>query len=220
MEILTEIQKKILLLISSLPEKDAFYLTGGTALSAFYLKHRKSHDLDFFTTVEEIIHPFSQKVEKVLIEEGLRIEKKRGFSSFVELVAMLESDSTVIHLALDTPFRFEKPREFVDFPGIKIDSLVDIAVNKLLALFGRAELRDFIDVYFLREHFSKNDLIEKAKRKDKGFDLYWLGVAMERIENLPDNSSEMYLLTKPCNMKELKEFFRTWRKEIAKKIQE
>lgn len=218
MEILTEIQKKILLLINSLPEKDAFYLTGGTALSAFYLKHRKSHDLDFFTTVEEIILPFSQKVERVLTQEGLKIEKKRGLSSFVELLVMSGSDSTVIHLALDTPFRFEEPREFSDFPGVKIDSLIDIAVNKLLALFGRAELRDFIDIYFLREHFSKNDLIEKAKRKDKGFDLYWLGVAMERIENFPDSSTEMYLLIQPCNMNELKEFFRTWREEIAKEL--
>ena len=59
MEILTNLEKKILNLFSSLSDKDVFYLTGGTALSAFFLKHRKSHDLDFFTNVEELILPFN-----------------------------------------------------------------------------------------------------------------------------------------------------------------
>ena len=36
MEILTNLQKKILLRFSELSDKDVFYLTGGTALSAFY----------------------------------------------------------------------------------------------------------------------------------------------------------------------------------------
>ncbi len=95
----------------------------------------------------------------------------------------------------------------------------DIASNKLLALFGRAVLRDFIDVYFLiKERFTKNELLEKAKLKDPGFDLYWLGVAMERIEDFPDNSPDMHLLTRQCTMHELKEFFSIWRKEIIKEI--
>jgi len=49
LEILTNLQIEILKIVSNLPDKEAFYLTGGTALSAFFLKHRKSHDLDFFT---------------------------------------------------------------------------------------------------------------------------------------------------------------------------
>jgi len=31
-----------------------FYLTGGTALSEFYLKHRLSEDIDLFTKEEEV----------------------------------------------------------------------------------------------------------------------------------------------------------------------
>ena len=31
---------------------DTFYLTGGTALSEFYLQHRLSEDLDFFSEEE------------------------------------------------------------------------------------------------------------------------------------------------------------------------
>lgn len=219
MQILTDLQIKILNLFSTLPDKEVFYLTGGTALSAFFLKHRKSHDLDFFTSVEELILPFSQKLELSLRQENLKVERLRGFHSFVELSVSSKEDSTVIHFALDSPYRFEPPFDSEEIPSVKVDSLIDLATNKLLTLFGRATLRDFIDVYFLiKERFTKDELIRRSGQKDPGFDLYWLGVAMERINDFSDDSPEMHLLTRPCAMRELKDFYKEWRKEIMKKI--
>ena len=219
MEILTNLQKKILLHFSELPDAEAFYLTGGTALSAFFLKHRRSNDLDFFTNVEELILPLSRKIEASLIKEGFKAERLRGFHSFVELSVSSGNDSTVVHFALDSPFRFEQPSNIEEIPGLKVDSHIDMATNKLLALFGRAELRDFLDIYFLvKDRYTKNELIEKSAQKDPGFDLYWLGVAMERINNFSDDSPDLHLLTRPCKMNELKEFFSNWRKDILKEI--
>jgi predicted nucleotidyltransferase component of viral defense system len=221
LEILTNLQKKILHSLSLLPDKDAFYLTGGTALSAIFLKHRRSNDLDFFTNTEELILPLSQKLEASLIKEGFKIERLRGFHSFVELSVSSDNDSTVIHFGLDSPFRFEQPSDFDEIPGIKVDSLIDIATNKLLALFGRAELRDFIDIYFLvKKHFNKVELVEKAAQKDPGFDLYWLGIAMERINDFTDDSPDLHLLARSCTMNDLKAFFRNWKKDILKEIAE
>jgi predicted nucleotidyltransferase component of viral defense system len=219
LQILTDLQRKILNIFSAQPDEEAFYLTGGTALSAFFLKHRKSNDLDFFTSVEELILPFSQKLELPLKQENLKVERLRGFHSFVELFVTSKEDSTIIHFAVDSPFRFEQPCESKEIRGLKVDSLIDIATNKLLALFGRAALRDFIDVYFLvKERFNKSELVEKAAMKDPGFDLYWLGIAVERIDDLPDDSPDMHLLVRPCVMRELKEFYREWRKEIREEI--
>jgi predicted nucleotidyltransferase component of viral defense system len=219
LEILTDLQKKILNLFSELPDREAFYLTGGTALSAFFLKHRKSHDLDFFTCIEQLIIPFSQKFEASLQQEKLKVERLRGFHSFVELSVNSSEDSIIIHLALDSPFRFEQPGVSEEILGLKVDSLIDIATNKLLALFGRAALRDFIDIYFLvKECFNKSELVEKVAMKDPGFDLYWLGVAMERIEDFSDDSHDIHLLMRPCTISELKDFFRIWRKEIIKEL--
>lgn len=219
MEILTPLQKKILTIFSGLPDKELFYLTGGTALSAFFLKHRRSHDLDFFTNIEELISPFSHKLEEILKQEKLQVERARGFHSFVELFINSSEETIIVHFALDSPFRFEQPSECKQFPGLKIDSLIDIATNKLLALFGRAVLRDFIDIYFLsKEHFSKNELIEKTRKKDPGFDLYWLGVAMERINDFPEDAPDMHLLTQPCTMSELRKFFGIWREDIRKEL--
>jgi hypothetical protein len=59
LEILTNLQEKILHLFSEIPDQEAFYLTGGTALSAFFLKHRRSNGLDSFNhiEIEELISP-------------------------------------------------------------------------------------------------------------------------------------------------------------------
>ncbi len=66
---------------------------------------------------------------------------------------------------MDSPFRFEEPHQ-TPF-GVRVDSLMDIATNKLLTVFGRFEPRNFVDVFFLiKEKFSIEQLIEKSKLKD------------------------------------------------------
>lgn len=226
MEILNKVQKKVLGAFGSILDSEHFYLTGGTALSYFYLKHRKSNDLDFFTTNEELITPFSYRLEKTLIKDkGMAVQRQRGMHSFVELLVnpvggqflnRKVEETTIIHLAQEATFRFEKTREFPEYPKLKVDSLLDIALNKLLALFGRAILRDFIDVYFLvkRAKFNPEELMDKAKIKDPGFDLYWLGVALERINTFKDDSPEMLLLLEPVDFKDLLSFFKQWREKI------
>lgn len=56
MEILTPFQKELLKAIGDSKLADNFYLTGGTALAAFYLQHRYSEDLDFFTADPKMIY--------------------------------------------------------------------------------------------------------------------------------------------------------------------
>ena len=47
MEILTPLKKKVIKAVGKSDLKEDFYLTDGTALSAFYLEHRISEYLDF-----------------------------------------------------------------------------------------------------------------------------------------------------------------------------
>ncbi len=220
MPIINKVQETILKTLPEIPGSEPFYLTGGTALSYFYLRHRQSRDLGLFAFEEETIGPFSQQLETHLKTFGYQCRRQRALHSFVELVVTKDLETTLVHLARDSAFRFEPTQEFPDFPKLKIDSLTDIASNKLLALFGRATLRDFIDVYFLihQGHFSKGQLIDRAKQKDPGFDLYWLGVAFERIQNFDSNSADFLMLMKTLSIDELKKFFDQWRKEIAEEL--
>jgi predicted nucleic acid-binding protein len=52
--ILSDFQKAFLRLFAGLPDQERFYLTGGTALSEYYLGHRLSYDLDLFTTEADL----------------------------------------------------------------------------------------------------------------------------------------------------------------------
>lgn len=106
MQILSDLQKEILKTFIQLADHEAFCLTGGTALSAFFLQHRRSHDLDFFTSTEEILSPFSLKLEAALANKKFSVSRLRGFQSFIEIAVSSEEDQTIVHLALDSPFRF------------------------------------------------------------------------------------------------------------------
>ncbi|MDI6754231.1 MAG: nucleotidyl transferase AbiEii/AbiGii toxin family protein [Thermodesulfobacteriota bacterium] len=54
---ITPIQKNLLYDIGQIREASYFYLTGGTALAEFYLGHRRSYDLDFFTAEGDLLIP-------------------------------------------------------------------------------------------------------------------------------------------------------------------
>lgn len=46
----------------------------------------------------------------------------------------------------------------------------ELAANKVLALFDRAEARDFLDLVELTRHFELQSLMDLAGEKDTGFD--------------------------------------------------
>lgn len=202
------------------PDGDQFYLTGGTALAYFYLKHRKSNDLDFFTAETELLGPFSVSLESKLQKSGMTLEKQRGFRTFVEYHVKRGAESTVLQLAQDSPFRLSPVVAFPEFPGLPVDNLIDMSANKLMALFSRAALRDFVDIYFILKtgKFTEDELIANAQKKDPGFDLYWLGVAFERIRQFKEDAPDMLLLDGSLPLQILKTFFGEWQERLKKQL--
>lgn len=218
MKIINNLQEKILRLFGQAEDSQKFYLSGGTALAYFYLHHRQSRDLDFFTSADDAVPDFGKNLINFLTKQGFTVENRRTMRSFCELYVNKDNDSTIIHMAQDSLFRFEPTKEFDQYPGLKVDSFTDIASNKLLALFGRSALRDFIDVYTLIQKgaFSKEKLIKLAKEKDPGFDLYWVGVAFTQIQDFKSRDlNDMLMLLEPLEFGDVVDFFIQWRTEIA-----
>lgn len=218
--VISPFQDEMLKLFPSLPDSSSFYLTRGTALAHFYLQHRKSYDLDFFTSEEHLIDPFSRRFEALVQSQSLKTDRRRSLKSFVEIFVIRGEETCVIQFAQDSPFRFEPPQEFPAYPGLKVDSLREIASNKVLALFGRAALRDFIDLYVLihEAKFDPKRLMKEAQQKDQGFDLYWFGVALERINSYTAESQEMLMLLKPISFSSLQSFFNDWRRKVSESL--
>ncbi|MBI4688931.1 MAG: nucleotidyl transferase AbiEii/AbiGii toxin family protein [Nitrospirae bacterium] len=204
---MTELQLEIINALKGIEEAKEFYFTGGSALSAYYLHHRVSEDIDFFTSTEDLIQLISKKLKIELEKKGIAVNPIRNFKSFVEMIAKRGEESMKIQFALDSPYRLDKTQ---NIEGTIVDSFIDIAVGKLLALFGRAAERDFVDIYFLIKEgkFNLDELINKASEKDPGMDKYYLAIAFEQVRELPDTSEELKLrLLKPLDVKELKRLF-------------
>ena len=113
------------------------------------------------------------------------VKAVRRYETFVEFEVSAKGDSTKVQLSYDLPFRFENP---VDSDiGVKVNDYTDLIVDKLLAFFGRTEPRNAIDLFFILKTEDFWKLIELAKQKDPGFDLYWLPIALHKIKNFPDD---------------------------------
>jgi len=203
MEILTPLQRQILIAIGQTPLGRSFYLAGGTALAAFYLQHRYSVDLDFFTADPTAIARVPPLMQALAQRLGIAITFTRTLNTFLECFLHGPGGERVeMDFAQDTPYRLE-PTRFDNAIQINVDNLTDIACNKLSALFDRAEAKDFVDVYFLcQEIFSFEQLVELTKKKHLGIDNYWLAVALRRVEKV----EFLPRMIKPLSLEELKAF--------------
>lgn len=206
---LTPLQKEFMQLLASLPDKEQFYLAGGTALSEYYLGHRLSFDLDYFTGTENLILPLSYQIETACQKQGLGLKVVRRFSTFVELLIEKGNEKLKVDLALDSPYRFEPPA--LSSEGIYINDYSDLRSDKLLAYFGRSEPRDAVDLYFILQKESPEVLLAQVAQKDPGFDLYWFALALNRSENFPDEPERWLVkMIQPFEPRKLKKVFLDW----------
>lgn len=185
--LLSPVQRLFLAAFAQLPDQAQFYLAGGTALAEYYFGHRLSFDLDLFTAEGSLILPFSYQIEALGPQYGLGITVVRRFASYVEFAVSADGEQLKVDLAQDSPFRLEPLELSVD--GIYVSSLPDLCLDKLLAYYGRAEPRDAVDLYFILQQASLDQLIAQAAQKDPGFDLYWFAVALNRAAGFPDELS-------------------------------
>ncbi|MDI3298799.1 MAG: nucleotidyl transferase AbiEii/AbiGii toxin family protein, partial [Bacillota bacterium] len=89
-----------------------------------------------------------------------------------------------------SPFRLAASSRSVE--GMPVRSLPDLAADKTLALFGRAALRDFVDVYMLtRTRYDFERLMDLAARKDPGFDRSLFAKALAQVTKLPFRGIDM-----------------------------
>ncbi|HRQ42294.1 MAG TPA: nucleotidyl transferase AbiEii/AbiGii toxin family protein [Chloroflexota bacterium] len=204
MEIFTPFQKQILTAIGHSPLSTSFYLTGGTTLAAYYLQHRYSEDLDFFTSIQESIPAVTTFMSQIASGLGAEVEFTRTFVSFVEcFISKPGGERVKLDFAFDTPYRL-LPTQLDTRFGIQVDNLTDIACNKLSALFDRSEPKDFVDIYFIcRELIPFAELHKQAQQKHVGISNYWLAMSMQnvrRIQFLPR-------MIKPLTVSDLQAFF-------------
>lgn len=203
MKILSPLQEDFIKAFAKSKLAKNIFLTGGTALSAFYLFHRFSEDMDFFTELEGEIPQSVPILKDIARELNGRIEIRKEFTTFVEVFFSRKDEKVKIHFAQDTPFRLRKINWDKTY-NILIDNLLDIACNKISALFDRSAEKDFVDIYFLSKEFMPFEKIYKfARKKHIGMDEYWLAASLKNVEKI----EKLPRMIKPVTIKELREFY-------------
>lgn len=213
-EILTRTQRKVIEAVAKETKLDKFYLSGGTALAACYLKHRFSDDLDFFTFEDPdaiFLHSFAEKLKKAIGADNFDYEKLYDRSQFY-----FKFNGEELKLEF-TKYPFKQLDKAVEWNGIKTDSLKDIAANKLMAMLDRFDPKDFVDLYFLLQEFNLNEIKRNAETKfGIKIDNLFLGselAKVRRVEGLPR-------MVKEITVGELKDFFGEEAKKLKNQILE
>jgi len=214
--ILTPLQNKFIILFSKnkcLGRQ--FYLTGGTALAEYYLKHRYSEDLDFFSYTKVDILAMDVFLKE--LKTPLKIKKTDFQQTFNRNIFFIHTKNEILKTEF-TYFPFETIEKPIKKNGILIDSLLDIAVNKAFTISQNPRARDFIDLYLIlkscrRLSFSK--LIELARNKfDWQVDPVQLGVQLLKAKELKD----LPRMVSKINHKEWRNFYQIKAKSLSKAI--
>lgn len=147
---LTDYQRRILTLLAGHRiERQESYLAGGAALTAAIDSPRFSMDLDLFHDTQEALLSTWEDDRRILAADGYAIEVRRQFPSFIEAFVRKGRSAVIVQWAVDSAFRF--------FPLVRDPSSLpalhpfDLATNKALALIGRLEPRDWIDLLSCHE---------------------------------------------------------------------
>ena len=203
-EILTPLQRTVLdAVFAEEVLARSFYLTGGTALAAFHLFHRYSDDLDLFTNDEsfDLVWPTVQRLAGAL---SLTVESRTPQYIRLRHPAGLRID--VVH---DVPFRVGIP---VRHGAWLVDTLENIALNKVAAIQGRLDVKDYVDLYLLLQDRPERIVawLAQAKQKDASIDPFLWSRLIGDVETF----RVLPRMVVPLRLNDLVAFYRQLRRLI------
>lgn len=179
-----------------------FYLTGGTALSAFYLQHRYSVDLDLFTHDDYAFQRADDMTKQTSANLKVESQPVRVTSYFKHFRVGPQEAPLTIHFSREYSAHVKPVNHFGD---IHVDSIEDIATNKICAALGRTEIKDLVDLYFLdKAGYSLVNYFDLAKQKDGGLAHETLAYTLSQFEILEIPS----FMIKPLKVDELNQYLR------------
>ena len=144
------------------------YVAGGAALNLLAGGRRISRDIDLFHDTVEALDASWQADRGVLMKHGYELTSVRERPAYVEAMVSKGDEVVLVQWTRDSVFRF--------FPLMQHEELglvlhpFDLATNKTLALIGRLEIRDWIDMITCHHHMQPlGYLAWAACGKDPGF---------------------------------------------------
>lgn len=127
-------------------------LVGGTALALQY-GHRNSIDLDFFGQLDDD----AEEVKAILRKHGKLSVIKESRNIKIYLLNNIKVDFVNYNYSwIDAPILEDE---------LRLASPKDIAAMKINAIEGRGTKKDFIDIYFLLQHYTLHEILTFYQQK-------------------------------------------------------
>jgi Nucleotidyl transferase AbiEii toxin, Type IV TA system len=162
--VLSPLQEQVATIIAGLDEATDFALGGGGALIVRGDIQRQTRDLDFFGPTADAVDRLLPAVDRALGAAGLGVRHIQESPGFARLIIESVEDQTELDLGTDARLFPAEPAS-----PAPILSGEELAVDKVLAVFGRAEARDFADLMVLEQRYGLDRLCRLAAEKDRGF---------------------------------------------------
>lgn len=186
--------QKNLDLLSRVDFVKKYYLSGGTA-AALHLDHRLSFDLDWFSPTP--VHP------NVIVADLTPLGR----------LSIQQNDQGTFNGSLNGvklsffiyPYKLLYPA--VDYQGIKVADLRDIACMKLDAVSSRGKKRDFIDLYFISQKYSLVEQLRFFERRYEKQDVSIKHIIDSLVYFNDAENDAMPKMFKPVNWQQVKHFF-------------
>ena len=175
---LDRLQLEILQAFAS--REPGFVLSGGAALVGFHLRHRETKDLDFFcANLDTDLQLIGLSLEDVVRTLGGDAELLQSYPRFRRYQVVRGEESTIVDLVLDATPRSEPPSRI---GAVLVDTMAEIAANKICTLIGRAEIRDLVDlITMLETGIDLETTLAAAQKKEGGIDPATLAWVLDEL---------------------------------------
>lgn len=205
---LTPLQAEVLALLAT-HRSPASHIAGATGLLMSPCAPRRSHDVDLFHDAEEEVARAFAADRSALEENGIRVSVLLSQPGFIRAeVRRAEGEILRMDWAHDSRWRFLPPVHVQD-AGYVLHP-VDLAVNKALALAGRDEPRDFVDLLYLLDRvLPLGALAWAAVGKDPGLNPAMLLDLLARKGRIEQREIDRLDLAQPFSMKDAGIRYRT-----------
>jgi hypothetical protein len=196
-------ERDVLRLLAANRNPDSF-VGGATVLHQSANSPRSSRDVDFFHDGIESLSASAEADARVLRQADFMVDAEPEHQTFRRAMIRRGEQQTKIEWVLDSAFRFF-PVEPDPELGWRLN-FWDAATNKVLALAGRSEIRDLIDVLYLhKNHLHLGALAWAAVGKDPGFTPESIISWMRRHAVFRPEDLAAVITTEPLTLLALKE---------------
>jgi len=173
------------LLTEFFSREQRLFLTGGAALAGFDFGHRTTDDLDLFATPPLDLDEPERTLDDVAKALGATLTPVSRHRDFRRWRVKRGEETCVVDLVVDRAPAVDVVKR--QRGRIRLDTLREMAANKVCALISRAEVRDLVDLRALLDAGqSLEQALEDAGRKEAGADPATLAWVLSQMRIGPE----------------------------------